>query len=553
MTATVRDFEKSTPVTNNLKPSPSTGRTRYIPQHHRRILCIFPKYSRSFGTFHHAYPLMGNVRAFMPPQGILVVAAYLPKEWEVRFVDENVKPATRADYRWADAVIVSGMHIQRPQINQINELAHREGKITVVGGPSVSGCPEYYPEFDILHLGELGDATDEMFAYLDQHTKRPETQIRFVTKERLPLSEFPIPAYHLLNLNQYFIANVQFSSGCPYRCEFCDIPELYGRNPRLKTPEQVLAELDTMLQSGNPGAVYFVDDNFVGDRRAAMNLLPHLIEWQKRNGYPVQFACEATLNLAQSPKLLEMMREAYFCTVFCGIETPEPEALQAISKRQNLSMPILEAVKVLNSYGMEVVSGIIIGLDTDTPDTADRILEFIRLSQIPMLTINLLHALPRTPLWRRLEQEGRLVVDEKRESNVEFLMPYEQVVQMWRRCITTAYEPEFLYQRFAYNIEHTYPNRIKVPNSPARTSKENIRKGLIMLANILLWVGVFSHYRKTFWKMAYPKLKSGNLENMIHIGLVAHHLIKFAAECGKGDESASFYSQKVRSAKLMLR
>ena len=553
MTTTVKDFEKSTPVTNNLKPSPSTGRTHYIPQHHRRILCVFPKYSRSFGTFHHAYPLMGNVRAFMPPQGILVVAAYLPKEWEVRFVDENVKPATRADYRWADAVIVSGMHIQRPQINQINEVAHREGKITVVGGPSVSGCPEYYPEFDILHLGELGDATDEMIAYLDQHTERQNKQIRFVTKERLPLSEFPIPAYHLLNLNQYFIANVQFSSGCPYRCEFCDIPELYGRNPRLKTPEQVLAELDTMLQSGNPGAVYFVDDNFVGDRRAAMNLLPHLIEWQKRNGYPVQFACEATLNLAQSPKLLEMMRQAYFCTVFCGIETPEAQALQAISKRQNLSMPILEAVKVLNSYGMEVVSGIIIGLDTDTPDTADRILEFIRLSQIPMLTINLLHALPRTPLWRRLEQEGRLVFDEKRESNVEFLMPYEQVVQMWRRCITTAYEPEFLYQRFAYNIEHTYPNRIKVPNSPARTSKENIRKGLIMLANILLRVGVFSHYRKTFWKMAYPKLKSGNLENMIHIGLVAHHLIKFAAECGKGDESASFYSQKVRSSKLMLR
>ena len=550
MTATATDFEKSTPVTNNLKPSPSTGITRYIPQHHRRILCVFPKYSRSFGTFHHAYPLMGNVRAFMPPQGILVVAAYLPKEWEVRFVDENVKPATKADYRWADAVIVSGMHIQRPQINQINELAHREGKITVVGGPSVSGCPEYYPEFDILHLGELGDATDEMLAYLDQHTKRPEKQIRFETKERLPLSEFPIPAYQLLNLNQYFIANVQFSSGCPYRCEFCDIPELYGRNPRLKTPEQVLAELDAMLQSGNPGAVYFVDDNFVGDRRAAMKLLPHLIEWQKHNGYPVQFACEATLNLAQSPKLLEMMREAYFCTVFCGIETPETEALQAISKQQNLSIPILEAVKVLNSYGMEVVSGIIIGLDTDTPDTADRILEFIRLSQIPMLTINLLHALPRTPLWRRLEQEGRLVFDENRESNVEFLMPYEQVVKMWRRCITTAYEPEFLYQRFAYNMQHTYPNRIKVPNSPARTSKENIRKGLIMLANILLRVGVFGNYRKTFWKMAYPKLKSGNIENLIHVGLVGHHLIKFAAECGRGEESASFYSQKLRRTKL---
>jgi hypothetical protein len=167
-----------------------------------------------------------------------------------------------------------------------------------------------------------------------------------------------------------------------------------------------------------------------------------------------------------------------------------------------------------------------------------------------MLTINLLHALPRTPLWRRLEQEGRLVFDESRDSNVEFLMPYEQVIEMWRRCITTAYEPEFLYQRFAYNLEHTYPNRIKVPNSPARTSKANIRKGLIILSNIFLRVGLLSHYRKTFWKMAYPKLKAGKIEKLVHVGLVAHHLIKFAAECAKGEESASFYSQKLRQKTL---
>jgi hopanoid C-2 methylase len=534
-------------VMSSQKPLPENTdrRSRYIPRHHRRILCIFPKYSRSFGTFHHAYSLMPRVRAFMPPQGILVVASYLPQQWEVRFIDENVKSATRVNYQWADVVIVSGMHIQRPQINKINELAHQEGKITVVGGPSVSGCPEYYPDFDILHLGELGDATDSMIEYLDLHNTRPQQQICFETKERLPLSEFPIPAYHLLNLNQYFLANVQFSSGCPYHCEFCDIPALYGNNPRLKTPEQVLAELDAMRKAGNLGAVYFVDDNFVGDRRALMKLLPHLIDWQKRNGYPIQFACEATLNLAQSPKLLEMMREAYFCTVFCGIETPETDALHAISKTHNLSMPILEAVKVLNSYGMEVVSGIIIGFDTDTPDTPDRILEFIRLSQIPMLTINLLYALPKTPLWNRLEQAGRLVFDENRESNIEFLMPYEQVVQMWRRCITTAYEPEFLYQRFAYNMEHTFPNRIKVPNSPARTSKANIRKGLTMLSNIILQVGILSNYRKTFWKMAMPALKSANIENLIHVGLVGHHLIKFAQECATGQESASFYSQKL--------
>ena len=530
-----------TPISSETAP----GNTPYHPQHQRRVLCVFPRYSQSFGTFHYAYPLMGSVRAFMPPQGLLLVAAYLPKTWEVRFIDENIRPATVADYSWAEVVITSGMHIQRPQINQINELAHRFGAITVVGGPSVSGCPEYYPEFDILRMGELGDADDALIEYLDRHSHRPSQQLCFQTKERLPLEQFPTPAYHHANLRQYFLGSVQFSSGCPFRCEFCDIPELYGRHPRLKTPPQIIQELDTMLAAGNPGAVYFVDDNFIGNRRAVMDLLPHLIDWQQRNGYPVQFACEATLNIAQSPKLLEMMRQAYFCTVFCGIETPEPEALHSISKDQNLSMPILKAIETLNQYGMEVVSGIIIGLDTDTPETGDRILEFIRNSKIPVLTINLLHALPRTPLWRRLEAEGRLVLDDDtRESNVEFLMPYDQVVAMWQRCITAAYDPEFLYERFAYHLAHTYPNRIDVPKSRARLNTFNIHRGLTTLTRILFRLGMFNSYRRIFWRVAWPLLKAGRIQSLIHVGVVSHHLITFAQDCAMGDESASFYSQR---------
>jgi hopanoid C-2 methylase len=426
-------------------------------------------------------------------------------------------------------------------------LAHRFGKLTVLGGPSVSGCPEYYPDFDVLHLGELGDASDRIIEYLDHHSERPTEQLQFVTQERLPLSQFPTPAYQKLDLNQYFLANIQFSSGCPYQCEFCDIPTLYGRDPRLKTPQQILHELDSLLEAGNPGAVYFVDDNFVGNRKAVSELLPHLIEWQKTNGYPVQFACESTLNLAQSPRLLEMMREAYFCTVFCGIETPEPNALRAISKTHNLSMPILEAVETLNRYGMEVVSGIIFGFDTDTQETVDYILQFVRQSHIPMLTMNLLYALPKTPLWERLQAAKRIVSEEGRESNIDFLMPYEQVVEMWHRCMSIAYEPEFLYKRFVYQCEHTYPNRIKVPNSPARTSPDKVRRGLTMLAKILLRVGLFSNYRQTFWQMASPALKEAKIERIIHIGLVAHHLIRFTDECTKGQESASFYSQRLRS------
>src|SRR5438874_5341829 len=431
-------------------------RTPYSPSHVRRILCVYPRYARSFGTFHHAYPLFGGrVRAFMPPQGLLVVAAYLPERWPVRFVDENSQPASADDFRWADAVFVSGMHIQQSQIRDVIARAHAHGRPVVIGGPSVSGCPEYYPDADLLHIGELGDATDRIIEHLDRHPGRPARPLRFVTAERLPLTQFPTPAYEHIRLRDYFIANLQFSSGCPYSCEFCDIPALYGRNPRLKTPEQICRELDLIAAAGCT-SVYFVDDNFIGNQKATLELLPHLVAWQERHRYPVRFACEATLNIAKNERTLALMREAGFITVFCGIETPEPQALRFMSKDQNLRMPILDAVQRINAHGLEVVSGIILGLDTDTLETAAHIIEFIRESRIPLLTINVLYALPKTPLWRRLEAEDRLVPDVGRESNVAFRLPYETVIDMWRRCITAAYDPEALYPRFASHVERTY-------------------------------------------------------------------------------------------------
>lgn len=512
-------------------------------QNKRRVLCVFPRYTRSFGTMHHAYPLMHGVKAFMPPQGILVIASYLPKEWEVRFVDENMTLATDADYRWADVVLMSGMHVQREFICKINEKAHKFGKVTVLGGPSVSGCPEYYPEVDILHCGEMGDATDKILARLDKDVSRPAKQEIYITVNRLSLTDFPLPAYHLVKLNDYFLASVQFSSGCPYKCEFCDIPELYGRNPRLKTPKQVTAELDAMLARGNPGAVYFVDDNFIANQKAAIELLTELAAWQKERGYPVQFACEATLNLAQCPAALELMKEAYFCTVFCGIETPEEDALKFIHKEQNIRKPILDEIKTLNSYGLEVVSGIIVGLDTDNPTTGDRICEFIKQSKIPMLTINILHALPKTPLWRRLEAAGRLVKGNDRESNVEFLMPYQTVVDMWLQCVTDAYTPDAIYSRFEHQIEYTFANRKKLPATKARVNASNIWKGMNIFANIVWHVGIRGDYRKRFWQTAWPALKRGKIEELIHTAVVSHHMIKFARECISGEAEKCFYGE----------
>ncbi|MDO8978224.1 MAG: B12-binding domain-containing radical SAM protein [Afipia sp.] len=512
----------------------------------RRILCVFPRYSPSFGTFEYAYPLTDGVQAFMPPQGLLLIAASLPKGWEVRFLDENMKVATAEDFDWADAVFVSGMHIQRPQINDICRRGHEHNLAVALGGPSVSACPENYPDFDYLHVGELGDATEDLFRRLGRDTSRPDKQVVLTTQERREMSEFPIPAYELIPLERYFLGSIQFSSGCPYQCEFCDIPGLYGRNPRLKTPEQVTAELDKLLECGLTGSVYFVDDNFIGNRKAALELLPHLVEWQKRNGFALQFACEATLNIAKRPEILALMRDAYFATVFCGIETPDPAALKAMSKQHNMVMPILEGVQTLNSYGLEVVSGIILGLDTDSLEAGEGILEFVDQSQIPLLTINLLQALPKTPLWDRLKREGRLIGDSDRDSNVDFLLPYDHVVSTWRECMGRAYTPEKLFARFEYQVIHTYPNRIKLPNSKERLSLRNIKRGLTMFANIVWQVGVKSDYRREFWKFSLPLLKRGDIERVITVGLVAHHLILFARDASGGQQNASYYSTRLR-------
>lgn len=522
-------------------------RTGYRPRNRRRVLCVFPRYAPSFGTFQHAYPLIPKVKAFMPPQGLLLIAAYLPATWEVRFIDENRRPASDAELAWADAVFISGMHVQRRFIDDINARAHAQGKVTVLGGPSVSACAAYYPEVDILHVGELGDATDAVIAQLDASPERPERQLVFTTGERTPLAQFPAPAYDFVDMRDYFLGSIQYSSGCPYRCEFCDIPMLYGRNPRLKEPAQILRELDTIVANGALGAVYFVDDNFIGNQKATRALMPHLIRWQKENGYPLRFACEATLNMAQMEELLAEMREAAFHTVFIGIETPEEAALEGMLKKQNLRMPILQAVETFNRYGMEVVSGIIMGLDTDHERTGENILRFIDASNIPLLTINLLYALPMTALWDRLEKDGRVLSDDEardKVSNVRFKMPYDRVVRMWYDTITEAYTPENLLKRFAHQVDVTFPNRLQVRT---KTTRAHLAHGLGLMARILWHCGVRGPWRRHFWAMAWPLLRQGKVEAVINIAIVAHHLITFVDEIKAGKHEACFYADPSHS------
>ena len=514
----------------------------------RRILCVFPHYTPAFGTFNHAYRLMKGVRAFMPPQGLLLIAAYMPQQWQVRFIDENMRKASEADFAWSDAVLVSGMHVQARQIHDIAARAHKAGKVVLLGGPSASASPEIYPEIDYLHIGELGDATDQLIARLDESVARPSAQLRLETKDRVPLHDFPIPAYDLIPLKNYLMLTLQFSSGCPYLCEFCDIPNLYGRQPRLKTPAQITAELDAMRkQKGHPPVVYFVDDNFIGNRKAAKDMLPHLLAWQKQHGYPMQFACEATLNIAKQPEILRLMRECSFLGLFVGIETPEADALKAMRKNQNVAVPMMESIKTLNDYGLEVTSGIILGLDTDSDDTEMRLKDFIDISQIPMLTINLLQALPKTPLWDRLKLAGRLADEPTLESNVRFLRPYEEVVAMWRRCIAYANDPERLFARFHHQVEATYVNRMITP-ARGKLNWANLSGALVLAFRVVLHIGILSDYRKPFWRAARHSLRRGQIDAVLGMGFIAHHLIQFTREALRGEQNASYYSTKLRTA-----
>ncbi len=514
----------------------------FRPRHRRRILCAFPRYSYSFGTFNHAFPLMGDVKGFMPPQGILLIAALIPQEWEIKFVDENIRRITPEEFAWSDAVFVSGMHIQRQRIHDITRRAHAAGKVVALGGPSVSSAPDFYPEVDLLHCGEIGDGTLRLFEHLDETVARPPVQIIYRTVERLPMIEFPTPAYHRINLRQYLLGSVQFSSGCPFTCEFCDIPALYGRNPRLKSPEQIIRELD-LLADGGCVSVYFVDDNFIGNPKAAEQLLPYLIEWQKKRDYTVRLSCEATLNMVTHTKILEQMREAAFTNVFFGIETPEPVALKAMKKGQNLRTPILDAIQTFNRYGIEVASGIIMGLDTDTDETPQAIIDFAHESNIPIMTVNILYALPNTALYARLEKEHRVLHDaEDRDSNIVFLQPYENVVRNWQRVIGHIFSPEQLYARYAYNAEHTYPNRIKPCEPLKQATWPNIRRALNIFRRIVWRVGICSDYRRLFWKMAWKELKQGNVETVFQVAMVAHHLITYSRECTQGKMQSSNYS-----------
>src|SRR6267142_3854422 len=368
-----------------------------------RVLLINPEFPDTYWSFRHALPFEGKRCAF-PPLGLLTVSAMLPRTWERRLVDLNVRKLRSSDIKWADIVMATAMLVQKDSLKEVVRQCKALGKRVVVGGPYVSTTLEALPEADHIFIGEAETTVPQFLEDLERGTAKRS----YAAAERPTLAVSPVADFHLANMKHYSAMSVQYSRGCPFNCEFCDIIEIYGRVPRTKSNSQMLNELDALRRVGWRGPVFIVDDNFIGNKKNVRKLLPELADWQERHGHPFELFTEASVNLADDDALLKDMQRAGFYRVFLGIETPDAASLKEAQKTQNRG-DLVESVKKIQSYGMEVMAGFIVGFDNDPEDIFERQINFIRESAIPLAMVGLLTALPDTQLWRRLAREGRLV------------------------------------------------------------------------------------------------------------------------------------------------
>lgn len=408
-----------------------------------KALLVYPRHlPLTYWSFSEALPYVER-RAALPPLGLVTVAAMLPEHWDLRLIDMNVAPLRDADLLWADAVLTSTMVVQAPSLAEVVARCNRLGVPIAAGGPYPSISPERLTGVDHLFVGEAEGAIVEFARDLERG--RAEREYR---AEGFPdIDDSPVPRFDLLDLKAYATMAVQHSRGCPFSCEFCDIWKLYGRRHRVKSPERMTAELDALLAAGWRGSVFFVDDNFIGNRRLAKQSLTTLRRWQLDHGFPFQFFTEASVNLGADDELMARMRDSGFNFVFLGIETPSLESLRGANKPVNVKLDLLDSVRSIQAHGIEVSSGFIVGFDEDTEDIFDRQIAFIQEAGIPIAMVGLLTALEGTDLHDRLRREGRLLGESYGnnthgfEANFSTRMPAERLAEGYKRVLRTLYGP----------------------------------------------------------------------------------------------------------------
>ena len=493
-----------------------------------KVLLINPEFPDTYWSFQHALSFEGKRSAF-PPLGLLTVSALLPRSWERRLVDMNVRRLKAPDIEWADAVFVTAMLVQKDSLRRVVERCKAQGKRVVVGGPYVTTATEDLPEADHFFLGEAETTLPQFILDLE----RGEAKRSYKAAERPPLSLTPVPDFHLAELKHYSAMSVQYSRGCPFQCEFCDIIEVYGRVPRTKSNEQIVAELDALLRAGWRGPVFIVDDNFIGNKRNVRQMLPDLVAWSERHRYPFSFMTEASVNLAEDDDLLESMRSAGFRRVFLGIETPIEESLRETQKGQNLHRSLLDSVKNIHSHGMEIMAGFIVGFDNDPEDVFARQIDFIRASKIPLAMVNVLSALPHTQLWRRLQREGRLLSEasgNNSDCSLNFVpkMNPVRLVEGYKQVMRTIYNPAEYYSRALDCLK-------EVAQNSTGTRGSNLRKDIATLSRVILELGLRDPARLEFWRYIHRVLlhHRKKFARAVVLAAMGYHLRKMTeAYCG---------------------
>jgi radical SAM superfamily enzyme YgiQ (UPF0313 family) len=501
---------------------------------------IWPRFPPSFWSFEAMLDLVPE-ETIHPPLGLLTVAALCPKNWKLKLVNRSFEDLVDRDLLWADLVMVSGMVVQKDDIRETLLRARALGKRTMIGGPYASSEPEVLLRLaDHVVVGE----PDEIFDGIATDLERGSAKRLYVIKDKPDISKTPVPRFDLLQINKYASMAVQFSRGCPFQCEFCDIITIYGRKPRTKSPRQLLAELDVLFELGWRDLVFIVDDNFIGNHKRALELAQSLEEWQKSHDFPFLFYTEASIDLAQRPELIKGMVKANFYYVFIGIESPSEASLAEAKKYQNLRGNQLDSIRFIQSQGLWVTGGFIIGFDSDTEDIFERQTDFIERAAIPWAMAGFLQALATTPLHHRMLQQGRLLAETTGNNfdrpNFRTLLPFPGLLQGFRQTLLSLYSPSAFYNRGCRSLVQ-WQTREEQKATPHPFSLM-----LSVLVRSIFHQGILSSYRRQYWKFLLriltrwsrnpPKLSMG-----ITILLSGHHFIKYAqdvaaeleAECRK--------------------
>jgi len=487
-----------------------------------KILMVYPKIPSTFWSLDSILPYFKK-KALLPPLGLLHIAAMLPDNYEVKLIDMNAKELRVEDILEADLVFVSAMSIQQESFEKVVKLCNDNNKTVVGGGPHMWSWQKWLKGVDHIIINEAELLLPE---FLKDYAQG-KAKAMYQSDIKPDITKVPPPRLDLINVNDYVSMPLQFSRGCPFNCEFCDIIEMFGRKVRTKEIEQFITELEGVRDSGFYGSIFVVDDNFVGNKSKTKALLTRLIAWQEENSYPFSLYTEASMNLAQDDELMDMMIKAGFNMVFIGIESPDPDTLTATQKNQNVREDLLESIKKIQSKGIMIMGGFIIGFDNDTEKVFDLQINFIMEAGIPIAMVGLLAAMPNTQLWRRLEREKRIIGDGHHTGNnvdicVNFIpkIPEKKLVEGYKRVISTLYTPKNWYGRFLNLLKHM-PNTAPLRKTRIFPPDMPLWKKMILIKNYLrlIFKPIFSSYGLDFIRFVRMALKINKANSLPVIGL----------------------------------